>query len=602
MPHRNSNNPKWFSFLLLAGTALSSSSTVHAGIDLVVDINQTPGTSPNTTADSNPSDFVEFDGHLVFVADDGVHGRELWQSDGTAAGTKMIVDLAPGAIGSVPNNLVVANGLLYFFASDAQGASHLMVLAPASTSPVSLAPLSAYCPSPSPAVINGKVFFSATDSQSSQIWVTDGTPAGTVRFDQPSNASISSSCPLGAFNNTLYIAGPSTDFNQDAIWSVAGTWANVRQLTELPFDEQFGGFVTEFNGAIYYNASVPGTPLERSSHSIFRSVETQLGAAPEDILGGSVFDGQGDVLRVLGVGNGRMVAEDIALNPPAEITVTLGFSTDGVSFTWLPNKLLGPTLVSGGLTFAVASNSPGTVGALLTPWVTDGTAAGTHRLTQIGQNGASNISWFADYHGTTLFSATDPAAGQQLWHTDGTTTRTGLIGNVPATGGYRLAVGSNFFFIGQDPTAGKELYVYVGDPVAADLTAVSSGGHPVRVSALTGAYVPGGGTIDPSGVKIASTPSHGTATVGADGFITYTPISDYVGDDSFTYTVADSTGKTSASAKATVTMAAPPPAPATKSGGGAWSSWELLILCAALVIRRRNTQLQNHDRRAAVEH
>jgi ELWxxDGT repeat protein len=34
-------------------------------------------------------------GTLFFVAEDQDHGRELWRSDGTAAGTMLVRDIAP---------------------------------------------------------------------------------------------------------------------------------------------------------------------------------------------------------------------------------------------------------------------------------------------------------------------------------------------------------------------------------------------------------------------------------------------------------------------------------------------------------------------------
>jgi len=52
------------------------------------------------------------------VANDGVHGAELWVSDGTAPGTRMVQDLYPYAHSSEPELLTVAGNRLYFTADD----------------------------------------------------------------------------------------------------------------------------------------------------------------------------------------------------------------------------------------------------------------------------------------------------------------------------------------------------------------------------------------------------------------------------------------------------------------------------------------------------
>src|ERR1043165_9816925 len=45
---------------------------------------------------SDPSAPVNVNGTVYFTADDGVHGRELWKSNGSAAGTTMVKDIVPG--------------------------------------------------------------------------------------------------------------------------------------------------------------------------------------------------------------------------------------------------------------------------------------------------------------------------------------------------------------------------------------------------------------------------------------------------------------------------------------------------------------------------
>ena len=64
---------------------------------------------------SNPEHLINVNGTLFFAASNG-SSRELWKSDGTFSGTTMVRNLGPGDAN--PNYLANAKGTLYFQADD----------------------------------------------------------------------------------------------------------------------------------------------------------------------------------------------------------------------------------------------------------------------------------------------------------------------------------------------------------------------------------------------------------------------------------------------------------------------------------------------------
>ena len=95
------------------GLELWKTDGTDAGTKLVKDINQSQG----LFNDSNPSHLTNVAGTLFFAADDGIHGQELWSSDGTAPGTQLVRDLNPGEESSFPQYLANVGGTLFLQAA-----------------------------------------------------------------------------------------------------------------------------------------------------------------------------------------------------------------------------------------------------------------------------------------------------------------------------------------------------------------------------------------------------------------------------------------------------------------------------------------------------
>jgi len=180
---------------------------------------------------------------LLFTADDGVHGKELWMTNGTAAGTRLVANLdGVDHGGSKPNGLMAAGGILYFFADDGVHGSELWKsdgTGPGTELVHEFLPgpgaLSRFRTFSAHADLGGTLLFSAELGSVSALWRTDGTDAGTyaltpdgVQVDEfPSNSVF------GAAGGQVFFLATRPASGKE-LWVSDGTLAGTRELDLLP--------------------------------------------------------------------------------------------------------------------------------------------------------------------------------------------------------------------------------------------------------------------------------------------------------------------------------------------------------------------------------
>ncbi|HEX7448432.1 MAG TPA: ELWxxDGT repeat protein, partial [Pirellulales bacterium] len=126
---------------------------------------------------SSPRYLTNAYGTLFFTANDGTHGRELWKSDGSEAGTVLVEDIGPW---SNPASLANVNGTL-FFTDDDDGThgQHLWQSDGTAAGTMRVANLSVSALTD----VGGTLFFSAYDGiHGSELWLLadDGASQGTT--------------------------------------------------------------------------------------------------------------------------------------------------------------------------------------------------------------------------------------------------------------------------------------------------------------------------------------------------------------------------------------------------------------------------------------
>jgi len=163
----------------ISGRELWMSDGTAEGTVLVDDI--VPGTKG--FGQYGPYAFADVGGTLFFTADDGIHGYELWTSDGTAEGTRQVRDIHQGPGDSWLQSPVGSNGLVFFTANDGGHGPELWRSDGTSSGTILLRNLTdvrGTSWSGSLTDVDGTLFFTPSDGDLGELWRTDGSPRGTV--------------------------------------------------------------------------------------------------------------------------------------------------------------------------------------------------------------------------------------------------------------------------------------------------------------------------------------------------------------------------------------------------------------------------------------
>jgi ELWxxDGT repeat protein len=196
----------------------------------------------NALSESFPSDYLDLyfhqsfailDGVVYFAANDGIHGDELWRSDGTAAGTYMVKDIEPGLAGSNLYNITALNGELYFSAF--------------------------------------------TSQYGWEPWISNGTESGTqVLKDIVPGPSGSDASEFMSMGNTVYFAADAGTYIWGELWQTDGTAKGTKLVKDLGDRGQGGDGITQLtavNNQLFFTFFSYGA----SSWQLWRSDGTNKG-------------------------------------------------------------------------------------------------------------------------------------------------------------------------------------------------------------------------------------------------------------------------------------------------------------------------------------
>ncbi len=436
----------------------------------------------------------------VFTVDMPTTGEEPWVSDGTRSGTRPLGDIRPGRSSSSPRPVASLERLLVFTADDGthgrelwatdgtpEGTGLVLDLRPGPKDGVS------HALQEEATVVSGRLVFVANDGDHGwEPWVSDGTRHGTlivhdVRPGGKSSCEGGAGCPAAA-SALGAILQLDDGIHGAEPWMTDGSASGTRLLGDLEPGPE------------------PGPDGSRYS---MRRVGAAVWIVTEDAGTGTLWViGHGDtVIR-------KVRALDAAEEGPTWISwardlggrTLLGiggtaWATDGTPDGTQPlvptDYWEGPPVSAAGRLFLIGND--GETGREL--WVTDGTAPGTRLVRDIApgmdvegrpRDGAARLLGSIGDH--VYLYADAEGHGSELWTSDGTEQGTRKISDVGSTayygsGGLDLGIemGGRLLFVGRDAAGGGELWSTDGTDGGTGLVAdIRPGTASARVFRIAG--------------------------------------------------------------------------------------------------------------------
>lgn len=476
---------------------------------IIKDINQQKNGNP-ANASQNGYQYAVTNGKAYFAADDGIHGTELWSSDGTTAGTVLVKDVFPGITGSKINFIHAFKNKVYFFAqsnqyyfqfwqSDGTAGGTTLLIDSLSLRGYINAFLTSYID------FDDVLLFSVSRGfDNEELWKTDGTREGTQRLINVNTPAYGNQHGINEFtryNSQVFF----TTANQQ-LWVTDGTAANTKRFRfKNDNNSQFIRNLSVFNGKFHFTFN--GALFQSSGDSASTIPIFNVGINDYAVLKGDIY--YIDIILPITKGFNLYKYNPAA---PYQSELVAKITADHL-FNGRFLQTIGDSLLyftggdSGGHVKLWVTNGTGTGtfalhdktypyknfipfgGKFYFPgndnngeelWVTNGTLAGTKQVKDINPGIFSSFpANITPFNTKLLFTANNGAAGFELWQSDGTAAGTSLVKDINITStssanpslypGFYDTLNNRLIFSANDGVHGNELWATDGSPAGTHL-------------------------------------------------------------------------------------------------------------------------------------